>query len=148
MLSAARLPQVRTDACISLQASWEQVSSSNCPNHVRRTKSSIKKRIIVRWTVRSMFGEQTFAQLRTGFRAKIIARCSPVNTELSSGSRHVYGLRICFFESCRSDSLLCLNRQWSFSFFLSFFFFFITKDILKKVLVVGFRVSRVFTKFS
>ena len=43
-------------------------SSSNCPNHVRRTKSSINKRITVRRTVRSMFGEQTFAQLRTGFR--------------------------------------------------------------------------------
>ena len=36
--------------------------------HVRRTKSSIKKRIIVRRTVRSMFGEQTFAQLRTGLK--------------------------------------------------------------------------------
>ena len=66
MLSAARLPQVRAEACISLQASWEQVNSSNSPNHVRRTKSSIKKRIIVCRTVRSMFGEQTFAQLRTG----------------------------------------------------------------------------------
>ena len=68
MLSAARLPQVRAEACISLQASWEQVNSSNCLNHVRRTNSSIKKRIIVRRTVRSMFGEQAFAQLRTGFR--------------------------------------------------------------------------------
>ena len=66
MLSAARLPQVRAEACISLQASWEQVNSSNCLNHVLRTKSSIKKRITVRRTVRSMFGEQTFAQLRTG----------------------------------------------------------------------------------
>ena len=69
MLSAARLPQVRAEACILLQASWEQVNSSNCPNHVRRTKCSVKKRIIVRRTVRSMFGEQTFAQLRTGLKA-------------------------------------------------------------------------------
>ena len=38
----------------------------DCPNHIRRTKSSIKKRIMVRRSVRSMFGEQTFAQLRTG----------------------------------------------------------------------------------
>ena len=67
MLFAARLPQVRAEACISLQASWEQVNSSNCPNHVWRTKSSIKKWIIVCQTVRSMFGEQTFTQLRTGF---------------------------------------------------------------------------------
>ena len=74
MLSAARLPQVRAEACISLQASWEQVNSSNCPNHVRRTKSSIKKRIIVRRTVRSMFGEQTFAQLRTGFATCDLSR--------------------------------------------------------------------------
>ena len=61
------LPQVRAEACISLQASWEQVNSSNCLNHVRRTKSSIKKWIIVHRTVGSMFGEQTFAQLRMGF---------------------------------------------------------------------------------
>ena len=60
MLSAARLPQVRAEACILLQASWER-------SKVRRTKSSVKKRIIVRRTVRSMFGEQTVAQLRTGF---------------------------------------------------------------------------------
>ena len=33
-------------------------SSSDCPSHVRRTKSSIKKRIIVRRTVRSMFGKK------------------------------------------------------------------------------------------
>ena len=70
MLSAARLPQVGAEACISLQASWEQVNSSNCPNHVWRTKSSIKKWIIVRRTVRSMFGEQTFTQLRTGLSLK------------------------------------------------------------------------------
>ena len=60
MLSAARLPQVRAEACILLQASWER-------SKVRRTKSSVRKRIIVRRTVRSMFGEQTVAQLRTGF---------------------------------------------------------------------------------
>ena len=46
MLSAARLPQVRAEACISLQASWEW-SKVWTPNHIRRTKSSIKKRIIV-----------------------------------------------------------------------------------------------------
>ena len=42
----------------------------DCPNHIRRIKSSIKKRIIVRRIVRSMFGEQTFTQLRTGFTAR------------------------------------------------------------------------------
>ena len=43
----------------------------DCPNHIWRTKSSIKKRIIVRRSVRSMFGEQTFAQLRTGFKSAL-----------------------------------------------------------------------------
>ena len=38
-------------------------SSSNCPNHVRRTKSSVKKRIIVSQTVRRMFGEQTVRRI-------------------------------------------------------------------------------------
>ena len=42
--------------------------SLDCPNHVRQTKSSVKKRIIVCRSVRSMFGEQTFAKLRTGFK--------------------------------------------------------------------------------
>ena len=49
----------------------------DCPNHIRRTKSSIKKRIIVRRTVRSMFGEQTFAQLRTGFRESWTQHTAP-----------------------------------------------------------------------
>ena len=39
-------------------------SSSNCPNHVRRTKSLIQKRAIVRRTVRSMFGEQTLRPVK------------------------------------------------------------------------------------
>ena len=68
MLPAACLPQVRAEACISVQASWEQVNSSNCPNHVWQTKSSFKKQIIVHWTDQRMFGEQTFAQLRMGLR--------------------------------------------------------------------------------
>ena len=42
-------------------------SSSNCPNHVQRTKSSVKKWIIVHQIVWSMCAEQTFARLRTGF---------------------------------------------------------------------------------
>ena len=41
-------------------------SSSNCSNHVRRTKSSIKKRITVRRTVRSIFGEQTVRPFKNG----------------------------------------------------------------------------------
>ncbi len=65
------LPQVWAEACISLQANWEQVNSLNCPSHVRQTKSSIKKRIIVHRTVWSMFGEQTFAQLRMGLTVAI-----------------------------------------------------------------------------
>ena len=72
MLSAARLPQVRAEACISLQVeneeNEEKMRMKKSSNHIRRTKSSIKKRIIVRRSVRSMFGEQTFAQLRSGFR--------------------------------------------------------------------------------
>ena len=42
-------------------------STSNCPNHVQKTKSSIKKRIIVRRTVRSIFGEQTVRPIKNGF---------------------------------------------------------------------------------
>ena len=56
----------------------------DCPNHIRRTKSSVKKRIIVRRSVRSMFGEQTFAQLRTGLTF-ITAR----NTRFHSDGRWI-----------------------------------------------------------
>ena len=70
MLSAARLPQVsRRSLHLITSQLRTKYSSSNCPNHVRRTKSSIKKRIIVRRTVRSIFGEQTFAQLGTSLKA-------------------------------------------------------------------------------
>ena len=49
-------------------------SSSNCPNYVRRTKtskSSIKKRIIVRGTVRSMFGEQKVRRIKNGHKRSV-----------------------------------------------------------------------------
>ena len=59
-------------------------SSSNCPNHVRRTKSSIKKRITVRRTVRSIFGELIFAHLRTGLRPKNKLSCSVLVLVLST----------------------------------------------------------------
>ena len=41
-------------------------SLSNCLNHVRQTKSSVKKRIIVCQTVWSMFGEQTVCPVKNG----------------------------------------------------------------------------------
>ena len=49
-------------------------SSSNYPIHVRWTESSIKKWIIVHRTVRCMFGEQTFAQLRTGLKQRLCSQ--------------------------------------------------------------------------
>ena len=67
-----------TVCCSSTGASWgwtlhlfisqlrTKQSSSNCPNQSSASKNSIKKRNVVRRTVRSMLGEQTFAQLRTG----------------------------------------------------------------------------------
>ena len=46
-------------------------SSSNCSNNVRRTKCSVKKRIIVRRTVRSKCGEQTVRPLKDGPKASV-----------------------------------------------------------------------------
>ena len=78
MLSAAaRLPQVRTEACISLQASWEWSKVWTVWTIFGELKVPIKKRIIVRRSVRSMFGEQTFAKLRTGCSA--VARRRPAS---------------------------------------------------------------------
>ena len=69
MLSAARLPLARAESLHLITMFGE-------------LKSSIKKEIIVRRTVRSMFGEQTFAQLRTGL-AYIVdhAVCRKVRAE-------------------------------------------------------------------
>ena len=64
MLSAVPLPQVQAEACISLQASWEW--SLDCPNYIRRTKSSIKKRIIVHWSVWSIFGRTNIRPVKNG----------------------------------------------------------------------------------
>ena len=52
----------------------------------------LKVRIIVRRTVRSMFGEQTFAQLRTGFtRVHALSREHTKLIELHSGPRALTG---------------------------------------------------------
>ena len=66
MLSAACLPQVWAEACISLRASWERSKVWTVWTMFGELK--VQKRIIVRQTVWSMFGEQTFAQLRMGLR--------------------------------------------------------------------------------
>ena len=134
MLSAAHLPQVRAEACISLLASWEQVNSLNCPNHVRRTKSSVKKRIIVRRTVRSMFGEQTYAQLRTCFSWQFCETYGVVS--YGSGWRKgVYNQCLAFTLvhavkgnlNTRSHYVMAEELEWAknnFRFFLLLFFFF------------------------
>ena len=47
----------------------------DCPNHVRRTKSSIKKRIIVRRSVRSMFGRTNIRSVKNGLKGALISSC-------------------------------------------------------------------------
>ena len=68
MLSAALLPSSGRNLHLIISQLRTKHSSSNCPNHVRRSKSSIKKRIIVRRTVRSMFGEQTVRPVKNGLK--------------------------------------------------------------------------------
>ena len=43
-------------------------SSSNCPNHVRRTMSSIKKRSQIRRILRTMFGEANVRRIKNGLK--------------------------------------------------------------------------------
>ena len=89
MLSAARLPQVLGPKLASHYKPVEnEVKVWTCPNHIRRTKSeSIKKRIIVSRSVRSMFGEQTFAQLRNGLKTKRVGGGGGEAGEREGGSR-------------------------------------------------------------
>ena len=62
-------------------------SSSNCPNHVQWSKSSIKKQIIVRQTVHNMFGEQTVRPVKNGFKTKAILLQGNLNHVGKSSSR-------------------------------------------------------------
>ena len=65
-------------------------SSSNCPNHVRRTKSSVKKRIIVRRTVRSMFGEQTIRPIiKNGLKSQRHLYANHSSLHLISPCKHL-----------------------------------------------------------
>ena len=43
-------------------------SSSKCPNHARRTMSSIKKRSKVRRILRTMFGEANVRPIKNGLK--------------------------------------------------------------------------------
>ena len=45
-------------------------SSLNCPNHVWQTKSSIKKQVIVRRTVQSMFSQQTLRPVKNWLKGQ------------------------------------------------------------------------------
>ena len=120
MLSAVCLPQVRAEACISLQASWEQVNSWNYLNHVRWTKSSIKKWIIVRQSVRSMFGEQTFAQLRMAFRLKcsfwIWEEALKCSYYYINNNNHISEMTFYYL-------LLCFTLVFNFRIFIPFWLF-------------------------
>ena len=120
------LPQVWVEACISLQANWERSKVWIVRTMFGELKVQLRNES-VRRTVRSMFGEQTFAHLRTGFRQEymktgwFILQCM-----LSS-------LALLFFQSIvglmdyfESSSPRKIQISWSRSFLLktSFFVFF------------------------
>ena len=69
-------------------------SSWNCPNHVRRTKSSVKKRIIVRRTVRSMFGEQTVRPIKNGLNPERVGEHT-VRTFRTKNSNNQIHVTVC-----------------------------------------------------
>ena len=67
MLSAARLPQVRAEACISLQASWEWSKVWTVRTIFGELKVQLRNEPLFVEVSEVCSGEQTFAQLRTGF---------------------------------------------------------------------------------
>ena len=67
MLSAARLPQVRAEACISLQASWEWSKVWTVRTIFGELKVQLRNESWFVEVSEGCSGEQTFAQLRTGF---------------------------------------------------------------------------------
>ena len=54
----------------------------NCLNYVWWSKSSIKKWIIVCWTVRSMFSEQTLRPVKNGFYKEIVTKTDPKHSAM------------------------------------------------------------------
>ena len=68
MLSAARLPQVRAEACISLQANWERSKVWTVRTMSGELKVQLRNESQFVEVSEVCSGEQTFAQIRTGFR--------------------------------------------------------------------------------
>ena len=66
MLSAARQTASSGRSLHLITSQLRMKESLDCPNHIRRTKSSIKKRIIVRRSVRSMFGRTNIRPVKNG----------------------------------------------------------------------------------
>ena len=88
----------------------------NCLNHVQPTKSSNEKQIIVCQTVWAIFSEQTFAQLRMGFRLLKQESISTANYLYSNHTKPANGGKNCTF-SLFSGWLVCLlgvpfNWHW------------------------------------
>ena len=75
MLSAALAASSGRSLHLIISQLRTKYSSPNCPNHVQRTKSSIKKRIIGHRTVRSMFGEQTLRPIKNGLYVRAWTWC-------------------------------------------------------------------------
>ena len=107
MLSTALLLQVQAEACMHLFISQLRMkhSSSYCPNHVRWTKSLIKKQIIVHRTVLSMFSEQTVHPIKNGLKALFVCSVS-VHRELGGRGLDVGGGGT---ESCKGVQGTCAS---------------------------------------
>ena len=67
MLSAARLPQVRAEACILLQARWEWSKVWTVRTTFGELNVQLRNESKFVEVSEVCSGEQTFAQLRTGF---------------------------------------------------------------------------------
>ena len=72
MLSAVHLPQVQAEACISLQASWEWSKVWTVRTIFSELKVQLRNKSQFVEVSEVCLGEQTFAQLRTGFRPSLL----------------------------------------------------------------------------
>lgn len=121
MLSTALLLQVQAEACMHLFISQLRMkqSSSNCPNQSSASKNSIKKRNVVRRTVRIMLGEQTGRPIKNrlivcqGFSYRSRRKDAVVLQLLQSARRPHWTLTRNPKWACRRGLLLC--REGCFS---------------------------------
>ena len=90
----------------------------NCPNHVRRTKSSIKKRIIVRRSVPKYVRRTNIRPVKNGLKGRCLASLVHDNRDIIYRARHNYNTALwqggCRWARDATASAVCSVSGWAY----------------------------------